>query len=501
MSFWREAFGLAQPERKRASKRAGNSYEAAQVGRLFADFTASSGSADSELKVSLQIMRERCRDLSRNDPYVKRYIKLLQNNVVGKDGFSHQVKALTNDGRMDVGGNAIVEGAWKAFGRIGNCTADGKQSWVDLQKGVQSAVVRDGEAFVQIVHSQSFTHGIAFHQFEADQVDEKKNEKRKDGTEIRMGVEVDAYHRPVAYWVKEQHPGDTDFASINKRESRRIPAKDIIHVFEQVRPGQTRGEPPLAPVVTQIKMLNAHREAELVAARMSAAKMGFFTSETGDDFNADGYENGVGTAPYIDAEPGTFHQLPQGVDFRAFDMQHPPTAFADFQKGILRGIASAMGISYASLANDLTETSYSSIRQGALEERDSYAGMQQFLYDHFICQAYKAWLQYVMDFGKINLPAARFDKFYDATIFRPRGWQWVDPQKEISAAVEAMHNGIMSPQDVSNQYGRDFEETQKDWQSAKEIAGIYNQELAFGPFGGNKANKPVPPEQETTNVD
>lgn len=495
MSFWREALGLPVPAKKNQWNQRHNVYSAANISRLLMDFTASSGSADSELKPNLRIMRERCRDMARNDPYVKRYIRLRQDNVVGKEGFAHQVKALNPDGRMDEGGNNIIEQAWKVFGRRGNCTADGRLSWVDLQKAVDSAVARDGEAFIQIVRSSSFKHGIAFHLFEADQVDEQKNEKRKNGVEIRMGVEVDAQQRPIAYWVKDIHPGDTDFASIRKRESRRVPASQIIHVYEQIRPGQTRGEPPLAPILTQVKMLNAHREAELVAARMTAAKMGFFVTETGDDFNADGYENGLGTAPIIDAEPGTFHMLPAGTDFRAFDMNHPPTAFADFQKGILRGMASCLGISYASLANDLSETSYSSIRQGALEERDSYSGMQQFLLDHFIWPAYAAWLMHVMQFGYINIPETRFDKFYDATQFRARGWQWVDPQKEINAAVEAMHNGIMSPQHVANQYGQDFEETQKDWQAAQQIAANYGQELAFGPFGGNKANKPEPVEQ------
>ena len=130
----------------------------------------------------------------------------------------------------------------------------------------------------------------------------------------------------------------------------------------------------LAPALSQVKMLNAHREAELVATRMAAAKMGFFTSESGDDVPADDYDNNV---PIIDAEPGTFHQLPAGVDFKAFDPTHPATAFADFQKGILRGTASGLGVSYASLSNDLEGTSYSSIRQGALEERDAYRDEQQ----------------------------------------------------------------------------------------------------------------------------
>ena len=75
MSFWREAFGLTSQPKKLRRRHAG--YDAGRVSRLFADFTGSSSSADAELKGNLRLMRERCRDMARNDPYVKRYIQLL----------------------------------------------------------------------------------------------------------------------------------------------------------------------------------------------------------------------------------------------------------------------------------------------------------------------------------------------------------------------------------------------------------------------------------------
>jgi lambda family phage portal protein len=214
--------------------------------------------------------------------------------------------------------------------------------------------------------------------------------------------------------------------------------------------------------------------------------MGFFTSDNGEDAPADDYDNGV---PIIDAEPGTFHQLPNGVDFKPFDPTHPATAFVEFQKGVLRGISSALNVSYASLSNDLEGTSYSSIRQGALEERDAYKMMQQFLLEHFVMPAYSAWLMHVMEFGYIPIPATRFPKFFAASHFRARGWQWVDPLKEVNAAVTAMHNGIMSMQDISSQYGRDIEETFSQWQRDKEMADQFGLELAFFPFGGDAKAK------------
>jgi lambda family phage portal protein len=485
MSLWREALGLPPKVKNTVAKR---NYHAANTGRLFADFMSSSRSPDSELKPDLVLMRNRSRELARNDVYVKRYLNLLKTNVVGDKGMTLQVKARNTNGSLDSIGNQIIEDAFYQFGLKGNCTADGRLSWVDLQKYVIEAAARDGEALIQVVPNRVFLHGIAFHPIEADLIDEQKNERAKNGNEIRMGIERDEYQRPVAYWVKKRHPGDLDYATTTVNVSERIDAKNIIHVYDSLLAGKTRGEPWMASAMSQLKMLNAHREAELVASRMAASKMGFFTSDNGEDAPADDYDNSV---PIIDAEPGTFHQLPNGVDFKPFDPSHPATAFSDFQKGIIRGIASGLGVSYAALSNDLEGTSYSSIRQGALEERDSYKMMQQFLMDHFIIPAFNTWLMHVMEFGYIPLPASRFNKFSSASSFRPRGWQWVDPQKEINAAVTAMHNGVMSMQDVAGQYGRDVEETFSQWQRDKEMADAFGLELAFFPFGGNEATKGV----------
>lgn len=495
MSLWREALGLPPKVQNKVAKR---SYHAANTGRLFADFMASSRSPDSELRPDLVLMRNRSRELARNDVYVKRFLNLLKTNVVGDKGMTLQVKARNTNGSLDSIGNQIIEDAFAQFALKGNCTADGRLSWIDLQKYVIEAAARDGEAIIQIVPNRVFIHGIAFHPIESDQIDEQKNEKLRNGREIRMGVEVDEFQRPVAYWVKKRHPGDSEFSSISINSSNRIDAKNIIHVYDPIRAGQTRGEPWMSPAISQLKMLNAHREAELVASRMAASKMGFFTSDTGEDAPADDYDN---TVPIIDAEPGTFHQLPNGVDFKPFDPSHPATAFSDFQKGIIRGIASGLGVSYAALSNDLEGTSYSSIRQGALEERDSYKMMQQFLMEHFIIPAYNAWLMHVMEFGFIPIPASRFNKFSSASSFRPRGWQWVDPQKEINAAVTAMHNGVMSMQDVAGQYGRDVEETFSQWQRDKEMADTFGLELAFFPFGGNEASKGVDVEDDADEDD
>jgi capsid protein len=65
----------------------------------------------------------------------------------------------------------------------------------------------------------------------------------------------------------------------------------MIHAFLPERAMQTRGAPWMSPVIADLKMLNGYREAELVAARVGASKMGFFTSPTGDGFTPDDTDN------------------------------------------------------------------------------------------------------------------------------------------------------------------------------------------------------------------
>ena len=112
MSLWREALGLPQKKNTVAKR----SYHAANTGRLFADFMASSRSPDSELRPDLVLMRNRSRELARNDVYVKRFLNLLKTNVVGDKGMTLQVKARNTNGSLDTIGNQIIEDTFYQFG-------------------------------------------------------------------------------------------------------------------------------------------------------------------------------------------------------------------------------------------------------------------------------------------------------------------------------------------------------------------------------------------------
>jgi capsid protein len=88
----------------------------------------------------------------------------------------------------------------------------------------------------------------------------------------------------------------------------------------------------------------------------------------------------------------------------------------------------------------------------------------------------------------INGPG-KFEKFTEDYSFRARGFQWVDPQKEMNAAVTGLQNGILSHTDIAANYGRDAEETFSQIQRDKETADRYGLAMAYEPFG---EKQPVP---------
>ena len=467
---------------KKPARKFKRSYTGANTGRLFADFLTTSTSADAEIKNNIRILRDRARELSRNDSYIARYLNLMISNVVGKHGIRVSSKARNDDGSLDIGANILIERAWKEWSNLGNCTANGRLSFLDCQKIFVETLCRDGEVLVRKIKSSDSPFGFTLQFLEADHLDENKNKAAdKNGNSIKMGVEINKYGKPMAYHLFKKHPFDNTYPK-PAQEYIRVPADEIIHAYIPQRAEQTRGVSLVATAMANVKMLNGYLEAEIVAARVGASKMGFFTSPDGDGYVGDG-EMEDSYSPSMNAQAGVFEQLPAGMDFKEFAPNHPTSAFDSFTTSVLRSIASGLNISYHSLSNDLTSVNYSSIRQGALEDRSMYMIYQQFVIEHFVNPIFQSWLEMAISTGYINLPMGKFDKFANAINFIPRSFSWIDPLKEMQANVIGLQNGTLTYADISASYGRDTEELFEQHQKEIELAKQYDIELAYQPFG------------------
>ena len=350
-----------------------------------------------------------------------------------------QMKVTENGGRPDTLANDLIERAWRDWARSESCTVTGRMTWFDVQRLALRSTARDGDCILRMIRD---AQGFRLQLLEGDRLDINYNLAKLDsGNEVRMGVEIDRFGRPVAYHLLDKHPSDVSAVQA-KRE--RIPADQVIHPFITDRIAQTRGTPWMVSAMTRLQMLGAYEEAELTAARVAASKMGFLVKERSEGYIGDTDEAGN---TLMEVEPGAIEELPMGTTFQSWNPDHPVGNYAGFVKSCLRGIAAGLGVSYNMLANDLEGVNYSSIRAGLLDEREYYKAVQRWFTDTVITPVFEGWLETNILNGTINLPAAKLDKF-NAPDWKPRRWAWVDPLKDQQASILAVENHLKSKRQV-----------------------------------------------------
>lgn len=480
----------AAPHRANQARRH-RSYAAAKIDRLSASFTGSSLSPDEALRRDLRMLRKRSRQLCMDNDYARRFLKILEANVVGVNGIKLQARTTWPDGQPDERDNDTIEQAWADWGKPENCATNGRLSWHDVQRLFISTVARDGEVLLRHVTGADLTFGYQVQLIEADHLDENYNRILRNGHRIVMGIEVDRFDRPVSYHLFTRHPGDNAYLWGGKHYEV-VPADDIVHAFICERPGQNRGVPWMHTAIKRLHMLGDYEIAELTAAQVGASKMGFFGSPEGDSWSGDDVEGAAGDgygphddAPIIDqVEPGTFHQLPDGTTFTPFDPQHPTAAFADFAKAVLRGASSGLNVSYPTLGNNLEGVNFSSIRQGELADRDHWRVLQGWLIDQLHRPVYANWLRWALLTQALPLPASKIAK-YRAVVWQPRGWDWVDPLKDIKASEAGVALGVTTRAEIAASKGRDLREIFAQLKAEQDMASEYGINIS-APAGAPK---------------
>ena len=458
---------------KKASRR--RSYDAGAVGRLLSGWTTTQKTADEAIRIDLRNMRSRSRDLSRNNDYARKYGEMVKTNIVGANGIVMQSKAKRQDGTFDKLDNDTIERAWKLWGNKSNCTVTGKLSWIDVQRCIVESVARDGEILVRKIRGADNPFGFALQLIEPDHLDEDLNKDLQNGNRVKMGVELNPWGKPVNYWLLSNHPGE-NITTHQGKFYNQIPAEDLIHLFITNRPGQTRGTPWLASAMTRLHQIGEYEEAEVVAARVAACKMGFFKPDSGEGYVGDDVDSLGNTVS--EAAPGTMELLPPGMDFESFDPTHPSGNYASFVKSTLRGIASGLNVSYNSLASDLEGVNFSSIRSGVLEERQNWRVLQSWLIEHLHQEIYLEWLRLAFLNNQLgSIPQQRFEKFANPN-WQARGWEWVDPLKDAKANLQEVHLGVKSRADILSEKGKDIEDVFEQLKAENDLAELVGIDIS-----------------------
>jgi len=481
------------------------SYAAANYDRLTEDWLAPLTTADAEMRTRLRTLRGRARELERNEPYTIRYLSALENNVYDHHGISLKSRAgeLAKDPktgkpifRFDDAANRIIEAAYEDWKKNPFVSRD-----MTLNEGGRLALrttARDGDPLIKFVIDSKYPNGLALQLLEPDMIDDNKNVTRQTATtQIRMGVEVtNGTWATEAYWLLEDHPGDMAWWSQDGYISNPHAAENFLHLFKRRRMPQTRDVSWLVGIMRDLKMLDGYDEAAIVAARTGAAKMGFITRDinapgspyTGESLDAQGnpIDPAMGGDKSMDAEPGLIEDLSQspGLKFEGWDPAYPHQNYPDFIKARLRRISAGLNMSYNTLANDLENVNFSSIRAGLLDDRENYKATQTWWVDHFERPIFLKWLEIALLTGQIKdpftgnaLPFAKLAKF-SLHQFRPRRWTWVDPVKDVEADVIAINNRLKTRgQVIEENSEQDFQDIIEQTANEEQIAEQLGVEL------------------------
>lgn len=431
-------------------------YEGAKISRLTSDWVTSSTSADAEISGSMVRLRNRARQLVRDSDYARQAIRAVRNNVVGTGiRMQAQVKMLRG-GRPDQKINGMIEAEWKRWGRAKTCHTAGRLDFHEIERLAVAAMCESGEVFIRLVR-QPFGGSavpLALEVIEADLLDETKDGYLRQGEEWRMGIRVDEWQRPLAYAFLTRHPGDNRPAPIG-REHVIVPADDVIHLMVTERPMQTRGVTWFASAIKRLHHLAGYEEAEVVRARASSSLMGFVTSPEGELIGDDVYD-GDRVSQF---EPGVFKYLAPGESVTVPQLDAPDGQFEPFVRAMLRAMAAGLGVSYETISRDFSQSNYSSSRLSLLEDRENWKALQQYLISNLHTPVFEAWMDAAVAVGALPLPAYQEQRErYLAVNWVPRGWEWVDPEKEGKAYRDAVRNGFMTQAEVVMTRGGDFHE-------------------------------------------
>jgi lambda family phage portal protein len=419
-------------------------FEGARRNRLLHDLIAPTTSADAELRVSLQVLRDRCHQLVRDNPYARQAKRTTQINVVGPRGIQMQGQVMKANGtEKDVRRNRLLEEAWRRWCRPDTCDVAGRLSFHGFEMMAAGSLPESGECLIRIVR-QPMGQGrtpLSLELIEAHQLDEDKSGvSDRAGHEWRLGVEINQWGRPTRYAVLTRHPGDVELG-LNRRGVERkhvlVPAADMIHVFLPERIGQNRGVPWLASVITTVHGLSEYEKAHLVRKRVQAASLGWIqTPDAG--LTGDAVENGQ---RLFNTEPGAYNilepgEVPVPPNFGPDDGQYDAVV-----KNLTRRFAAGYGCSYATISRDFSDANYSSMRTSVQEDRDHWRVLQSMLIQQLHQRVFEEWLRAAMLAGELPSPA--FNDYwtkperYNAPMWQARSWDGIDPLKDMVAMEKA----------------------------------------------------------------
>ena len=443
--------------RSRRALRVLNEYEAAAPGRLRRG-RQDARSANAQTEVAADKLRMMARNLEQNSDIAKGALDVLVANVVGT-GIAPEPQIELADGQPAEELNRELLRLWDDW--IYSPEVTRQFDYYSLQRTLVRSWMRDGEVFAQrlIGNVVGLDHNtlvpFSLEALEADLVP--------------MSM------RARAYWVYKQHPGDTGGLTGVLSDTKRVSADRVMHLKLTERLHQLRGISVFHSVLNRLDDIKEIDESERVAARVAASMAAYIKKGT-PDFYAPPVDNTGQPAAQRSMEmaPGMiFDDLQPGEEIGTIDTNRPNNALIPFRDSQLRSAAAGLGAGYSSISKNYVG-SYSSQRQELVETFVHYRMLTN-TFVFRICQpVWDSFIDAAVASGAIALANVNPATIYNCSHSLPP-MPWIDPEKEVNAAILAKDHGFTSRSRIIRQRGDNPDqinrEIQRD-QSEKERMGL-----------------------------
>lgn len=498
---------------------AGDAYEgASRLSTELASYAPAVRSPDQDIRPAKRMADARSRDLTRNDANLQSGVRLRQDGIVGA---YFMLNARPNSTRLFGKEDTKWEDEFsEEVEELFAADAEGDDRWLDaggrhtLTTMARMAVEQHtvyGEVLATAEWKRESVRPIntAIQMIDTDRLSTPLN--KIEDKRLVMGVQMDLWGAPSSYHIRMAHPSDW-MAGQDVMTWREVPARlpwgrrQVIHIFDQHRPGQTRGIGTMVAAIPEMKMLRQFREIVLQNAILNATYAATIESDLdpaqvfarlgGTDFTPDaiqeaieGYMSGyyntlgtlVGASNQLKMGGVKIPHLPPGSKLHLQGAGDGGPLGTDFEASLNRIAASAFGASYEQFSRDYTKTNYSSGKMASIETLKTMLAVKRAVADGFATTVYRLWFEEALNKGMFTTVRRSMPSFYEG---RNKEWytacDWigasrgqVDELKETQAAVLRTQNGLSTLQDETARLGKDWRRQLRQLKREQEWKDFY----------------------------
>jgi len=450
-------------------------FEAAQGNRRLRRFIPSRLHLNTLLMGAGADITARARYLVRNNGYAANAAESWTGNAVGT-GFNPSSR-ITN-ARV----NARMAALWLRWTDVAD--AEGLTDFGGLQRRAAREMFITGETFL-VFRPQPASAGLEvplqLQLLPTEMLPMNKNEILGNGNTIRCGIEFNPKGQRVAYHFYRRHPGDLTVPDLTM-ETVRIPAVDVIHLYDAADAGQLRGVSRLAPAIVKLFLLDQYDDAELDRKKVAAMYAMFITSPAPPPESALKKDDDR----VLDVQPGQIVELAPGEQMQTSTPADVGQTYEPFEYRTILQISAATGVPYAYVSGDMLKANYSNSRMALLEFRRRVEAWQHAVMVWQMCRkVWERWVDMAVLSGALTLRGYEAKRFeYLACDWRPPKWDWVDPLKDARAEIELINAGLKSRSQSIAERGEDS--VQVDMQIAADRQREAKLGISFAPVNAQQ---------------